>query len=36
MLFILLGVFIFLFIFAVITENKGNGDDYLMISIIGI
>lgn len=36
MLFILLGVFIFLFIFAVIMENKGNGDDYLMISIIGI
>ena len=35
MLFILLGVFIFLFIFAVITENKGNGDDYLMISSIG-
>ena len=36
MLFILLGVFIFLFIFAVIMKIKGNGDDYLMISIIGI
>ncbi len=36
MLFILLGVFIFFLIFAIIKEQKDNGDDDLMIAIIGI